>query len=86
MLLEEHVIFPTTPPPCDGFRCSLGECLSLDKVCDGIPDCRGGYDEDANNCEKLKEACDNSIAGVPKIGCSEFTKRINSSLFNRKFN
>ena len=84
MLLEKPVVLSTTPPPCDGFRCPLGDCISLDKVCDGIPNCRDGYDENTGNCEKLKEACDNSNSSIPKIGCSEFTKRINSSLFTRK--
>lgn len=41
---------------CNGHRCPLGECLSLDRVCDKIYDCHDGSDEDAKLC-KMNEKC-----------------------------
>ncbi|XP_012936420.1 uncharacterized protein LOC101857100 [Aplysia californica] len=35
-------------PPCDGVVVCGSECLTLDQICDGVPDCPGREDED--NC------------------------------------
>nr|XP_022919420.1 serine protease nudel-like [Onthophagus taurus] len=41
------------PPICDGFRCSLGNCIDTKKLCDGIEDCRSGEDEQEPMCSGL---------------------------------
>lgn len=45
------------PPSCHGFRCDLGQCLPANKSCDGIPDCRGGEDENPQLCYLKETQC-----------------------------
>ncbi|KAG5899669.1 hypothetical protein JTB14_015159 [Gonioctena quinquepunctata] len=47
-------------PRCNGFRCELGECLHKNKICDGIPDCRSGEDEQADLCYEKETYCHRS--------------------------
>lgn len=45
------LLFSVTTCSGDQFRCIDGICLSIDKRCNGIPDCRNGEDE--HQCGKL---------------------------------
>ncbi|XP_056642016.1 serine protease nudel-like [Diorhabda sublineata] len=53
----EQITPDVDAPKCDGFRCSLGECINKTKTCDGITDCRGGEDEDSNLCYENEHIC-----------------------------
>lgn len=53
-------------PICTGFRCNIGQCIPQNRVCDGIPDCRGGEDEDARYCKEFEESCENSVDSCSK--------------------
>ncbi|KAF5286324.1 hypothetical protein FQA39_LY04222 [Lamprigera yunnana] len=44
-------------PPCDGLRCTLGECISKNNLCDGIPHCRDNADEAVSFCTNFKKTC-----------------------------
>ncbi|XP_076231283.1 serine protease nudel [Calliopsis andreniformis] len=48
---------------CHGFRCNLGQCIPLDRVCDGVADCRDHGDEDPKYCSRIQEQCENSVEG-----------------------
>ncbi|XP_050596291.1 serine protease nudel isoform X2 [Bombus affinis] len=48
-------------PICTGFRCNIGQCIPQNRVCDGIPDCRGEEDEDTRYCKEFQENCENSV-------------------------
>ncbi|XP_076681045.1 serine protease nudel isoform X2 [Andrena cerasifolii] len=48
---------------CDGFRCKVGQCIPQNRVCDGVPDCRDGMDEDPKYCEEIRGNCKNSVDG-----------------------
>ncbi|XP_046613613.1 serine protease nudel isoform X1 [Neodiprion virginianus] len=54
-------------PNCDGFRCLLGECIGWPKVCDGVPNCRDGADEDPKYCQEMRDHCANGVDDT--IGC-----------------
>nr|XP_023023966.1 serine protease nudel [Leptinotarsa decemlineata] len=58
-LLEamERTPFELEGPRCDGFRCELGECLERNQICDGIPDCRSGEDEQPDLCYEKERYC-----------------------------
>lgn len=49
--LSSFVSFSVTTCSGDQFRCLDGICLSIDKRCNGIADCRNGEDE--SQCGKL---------------------------------
>lgn len=56
MTLVKRVV--TVPePPCIGVRCHLGQCIAPIDICDGIPHCEEGTDENHYNCEYKKEFC-----------------------------
>ncbi|XP_076396173.1 serine protease nudel isoform X3 [Megachile rotundata] len=48
---------------CEGFRCSIGQCIPKDRVCDGVPDCRDSSDENPKYCEELRDNCENRVDG-----------------------
>lgn len=50
-LYDFILLFSVTTCSGDQFRCLDGICLSIDKRCNGIPDCRNGEDE--HQCGKL---------------------------------
>ncbi|KOX71108.1 Serine protease nudel [Melipona quadrifasciata] len=50
-------------PTCNGFRCNVGQCIPRNRVCDGVPDCRGREDEDSNYCGQLRKNCEYSVDG-----------------------
>ncbi|XP_046741125.1 serine protease nudel [Diprion similis] len=54
-------------PYCEGFRCPLGKCIEWPKVCDGVPNCRNGADEDPKYCQEMRDRCANGIDDT--IGC-----------------
>jgi hypothetical protein len=56
----------TIPPGCE-FSCSNGSCISASIVCNGIPDCPGGEDEDPGVCFDPQNCC------VATRGCPEET-------------
>nr|CAI5852171.1 unnamed protein product [Callosobruchus analis] len=60
-----------TVPPCNGpgdaFRCALGTCINNKKICDGVPDCRGGEDEQESACQDRHAFCD----GINDCGDNE---------------
>ncbi|XP_034949876.1 serine protease nudel isoform X2 [Chelonus insularis] len=60
---EGSSYIPVDPPFCDGKRCSLGNCVTWDRVCDGIQDCRDGSDESITICNE-KQGC-----GVSEMQC-----------------
>nr|KAF7429288.1 hypothetical protein H0235_005686 [Vespula pensylvanica] len=64
----EDKIQPYKEPTCDGVRCKIGQCIPYDRVCDGVPDCRDGFDENIKNCLKLKELRQKNIK---PIKCSQ---------------
>ncbi|CAL7938816.1 unnamed protein product [Xylocopa violacea] len=49
--------------PCDGFRCSTGQCIPQNQICDGFPNCRDQRDEDSKFCELTRSSCENSVEG-----------------------
>lgn len=53
-------------PICTGFRCNIGQCIPQNRVCDGIPDCRGEEDEDTRYCKEFQENCENSVDSCSK--------------------
>nr|XP_034181143.1 serine protease nudel [Osmia lignaria] len=48
---------------CDGFRCSIGECIPKDRICDGVLDCRDHSDENPKYCEEFRKNCENTVEG-----------------------
>ncbi|XP_044756720.1 uncharacterized protein LOC123315190 [Coccinella septempunctata] len=73
---------------CDGFRCDLGNCIDVDQICDGIPQCLGGEDETPLFCQKKRNACPilkNCACPVDHLTClngkcvhkSKFCDRVN---------
>ncbi|CAG9823853.1 unnamed protein product [Phaedon cochleariae] len=66
--IMKHASISVDAPPCDGFRCALGECINENKTCDGIPDCRSGEDEIPEICSEKKWSChlSNKTCGCPK--------------------
>lgn len=38
-------------------RCSLGNCINTQNICDTISDCRDGSDESHTFCVNLKNQC-----------------------------
>lgn len=57
---SDDKIQPYKEPTCDGVRCKIGQCIPCDRVCDGVQDCRDGFDEHVKNCSKLKELRQNN--------------------------
>ncbi|XP_078053187.1 serine protease nudel [Augochlora pura] len=62
-------------PSCDGFRCHIGQCVSKNQVCDGVPDCRDQTDEDPEYCGQIREHCNNDTQGCnclkSELRCSD---------------
>ncbi|KAJ8684611.1 hypothetical protein QAD02_020404, partial [Eretmocerus hayati] len=60
-------------PDCEGMRCSLGKCISWNRICDGIHDCHDGADESSSQCTQLGERCQNDImecrCPISKLRC-----------------
>jgi hypothetical protein len=52
----------TLPTGCE-FQCGDGSCIVASIVCNGIPDCPGGGDEDVNICSNTSNCC------VATLGC-----------------
>ncbi|XP_014475627.1 PREDICTED: serine protease nudel [Dinoponera quadriceps] len=46
---------------CDGIRCNIGWCVSWDRVCDGVADCRDAVDEMDEMCDKAQRVYNNDI-------------------------
>ncbi|XP_015603565.1 serine protease nudel [Cephus cinctus] len=65
--IDEKQNFAKELAKCDGFRCLLGQCVSWDRICDGVPDCRDGADEDADFCRRKKDRC--RADPTDAIGC-----------------
>lgn len=42
-------------PMCLGMRCPLGLCLTTEQICDGIPNCHDGSDEELERCRHLRK-------------------------------
>lgn len=91
---QELKIFTDSSSPahqesyCEGFRCDLGNCIDVDMLCDGIPQCLGGEDETMHFCEKRQNACrvlKNCVCPVDHLTClngkcvhkSKFCDRVN---------
>ncbi|KAL3276424.1 hypothetical protein HHI36_011809 [Cryptolaemus montrouzieri] len=45
------------PFGCNGFLCNLGNCIEKQQICDGIPQCKNGEDEDSSMCEGRNYSC-----------------------------
>lgn len=46
-----YLFFPDACHPYEPFKCpSDGNCISIQYLCDGAPDCSDGYDEDMRLC------------------------------------
>lgn len=43
------------PPQCVGHRCTLGNCVPFNKMCDGNVDCHDKSDEDEDMCKQKKQ-------------------------------
>ena len=39
-ILDSNASTPFIPDYCDGFRCTLGQCINLDRVCDRYKSCK----------------------------------------------
>lgn len=53
VLIDIYICFSFTEPchPYEPFKCpGDGNCISIQYLCDGAPDCSDGYDEDARLC------------------------------------
>uniref|UniRef100_A0A182QRH4 EGF-like domain-containing protein n=1 Tax=Anopheles farauti TaxID=69004 RepID=A0A182QRH4_9DIPT len=46
--VPDTVVNPPVHCGADTFECKTGECVKLEKVCDGQRDCSNGHDEDGN--------------------------------------
>ncbi|XP_066591634.1 serine protease nudel [Prorops nasuta] len=66
--MEDDVSNPFSEAPCDGFRCSLGQCIPTNRLCDGVEDCRDGADEEKDQCEYAEKLCINNVEGC---GCKK---------------
>ncbi|XP_018321822.1 serine protease nudel [Agrilus planipennis] len=44
------------PSSCQ-YRCSLGKCLNTNHICNGVPDCKRGEDEDPELCFNRNGSC-----------------------------
>ena len=51
---------------CLGFQCANERCLELDKVCDGLRDCKDAADENPILCNMTLKRCSN------KDRCSKY--------------
>ncbi|XP_035725274.1 serine protease nudel-like isoform X2 [Vespa mandarinia] len=67
----EDKIKPYEEPKCNGVRCKIGQCIPCNRICDGVQDCRDGFDENIKNCIKLKELRQNNNI----YECSQFELR-----------
>ncbi|KRT85615.1 lipoprotein receptor [Oryctes borbonicus] len=56
-IFERSAVLTACPKECQGFRCTLGECIESRRICDGIPDCRGGEDENTVMCRERRIFC-----------------------------
>lgn len=53
ILIDIYICFSFSEPchPYEPFKCpGDGNCISIQYLCDGAPDCSDGYDEDARLC------------------------------------
>ncbi|XP_011186210.3 serine protease nudel [Zeugodacus cucurbitae] len=49
--------YSNEPPVCSTFRCTLGDCLEEEQVCNGLNDCHDGADEEKEMCIGRKKVC-----------------------------
>ncbi|GJQ72842.1 hypothetical protein Trydic_g1491 [Trypoxylus dichotomus] len=56
-IFEHHGDFTSPPKKCQGFRCTLGQCIESRRICNGIPDCRDGEDENTLMCREWNTFC-----------------------------
>ncbi|XP_012251446.2 serine protease nudel [Athalia rosae] len=71
----QETVQSTVLPICNGFRCPLGKCVEWKNVCNGVPDCRDGADEEAGYCQRLKDHCANGVHDTPGCHCARSEMR-----------
>ncbi|XP_076268925.1 serine protease nudel isoform X2 [Rhynchophorus ferrugineus] len=84
----------TVPPgslsmPCQGFRCRLGDCITKNKVCDGIPHCSAGEDENNAHCYEKEKQChltDSCVCTSVELKCPSSNKCFSKSSFCDRVN
>ncbi|XP_030766039.1 uncharacterized protein LOC115890059 isoform X2 [Sitophilus oryzae] len=88
----KNVIFSAMEQPakeitsiiCHGFRCDLGNCISKEKLCNGIPDCTRGEDEENTLCYEKEKQCnvnDNCVCPSTDLKCPSSNKCFPKSSF-----
>lgn len=61
--------FPDACHPYEPFKCpGDGNCISIQYLCDGAPDCSDGYDEDMRLCTAGKHRAQSYIQGYSVCG------------------
>lgn len=54
--VESHIM-TVHESKCFGVRCKLGKCIPPVEICDEIPNCPEGTDENFENCEFKRTHC-----------------------------